>query len=467
MEKTQLTKREFLKLSALGGLGLFFMDFYHLFPKNDSDVIFLSKKDKRYDEFRVGYNLRIDQYPAYIALCLTEKGVQKAVNFAREEKLKITVKSGGHSFEGFSSNNQQLMINLSLMNKINWLDKAHVKLEPACLLQDIYANFLPKKRILPAGSCGTVAIAGLTLGGGYGFFGKKFGLTCDSLYRVRMVNAKGEIVDSDHDSSLLWACRGGGNGNFGVVTALYFNTYKAPDFFHAHRLKFRNLTAENYQKIMQLWFSISDKLPEEAFSAAVLNGKTLTILVTHILASDNGFSKQLQRLISLASEYKAMPNRNLAAALKNYYGRKDPLIFKNASAGLYTDYDEVKEVLKSVFEKVVSQPGTIYQINTLGGKINSVGNTETAYPHRNKKYLAELQAYWTDRKRDKNIIDNFNSIQQIIEKNGVQAHYRNYPDLDFSNANKKYFQENLARLEQLKNKYDPNQLFDYPQVIGK
>src|SRR5690606_14140152 len=101
-------------------------------------------------------------------------------------------------------------------------------LQPACLLQEIYASFLPKNRIIPAGSCGTVGIAGLALGGGYGFFSRKYGLTCDHLTRIKLVDGNGKIQDSDGNPKLLWACRGGGNGNFGVVTEMEFKTHPAP-----------------------------------------------------------------------------------------------------------------------------------------------------------------------------------------------------------------------------------------------
>src|SRR5690606_9002142 len=166
-----------------------------------------------------------------IALCLTETGVQAAVQKAKSEQLKISVKSGGHSFEAFSCGNDSLLINLSQMKKIKWLKNDQVSLQPACLLQEIYAEFLPKKRIIPAGYCGTVGIAGLTLGGGYGFFSRKYGLTCDNLTRVKIVTGNGEIIDTTQHPEVLWACCGGGNGNFGVVTELYFQPHEAPNSF--------------------------------------------------------------------------------------------------------------------------------------------------------------------------------------------------------------------------------------------
>ncbi len=466
MEPTKYTKREFLKLSALGSLGIFFMNFYSIDSFNDPDFILLSKKDKRYDEFRRGFNKRLDQYPQFIAICQNEIGVQKAVKFAKENKLKITIKSGGHSFEGFSNNNNGLMINLSLMKNINWINKENVVLEPGCLLQEIYDDFLPKKRILPAGSCGTVGIAGLTLGGGYGFFSRKYGLTCDNLYRIKMVDASGKLLDSDQDKDLLWACKGGGNGNFGVVTALYFKTYQAPDLFHAHRLKFQNLSFDSFQDVLKKWFSISEKLPSEAFSAFVMNGKTLTILFTHFQKSDQSFSEHFKELLKLSKDYKPMPNYKLATALKRYYGEKNPVYFKNASAGLYSGFDDIKNVLKSIYNQVIEHPGTIYQINTLGGKINELKSSDTAYPHRNKLYLSELQAYWSQTLQEKKLVDNFENIQKIIRENNVTAQYRNYPDINFPHANESYFEGNLEKLKKLKQKYDPQNVFDYPQVIS-
>ncbi len=351
------------------------------------------------------------------------------------------------------------------MKKITWLQENKVKLQPACLLQEIYANFLPKKRIIPAGSCGTVAIGGLTLGGGYGFFSRKYGLTCDNLLRVKMIDYKGNTIDSDKDPDLLWACKGGGNGNFGVVTELHFKTYPVPQSFSGYRMKFTNLTSDKFVKLIRLWFQATEKLPKEAFSAFVLNGKFLTILFTNFAVNQTDFEKTFSSLIPLANDYKPMKNRNLAAALKNYYGVTEPIYFKNSSAGLYTGIEDIEKGLEDIFAKVVASKGMIYQINTLGGRINEVKASDSAYPHRDINYLSELQAYWDLPSQEEKLTKSFEEVQQLLRNLGNVKQYRNYPDINFPDANNAYFGNNLVRLQKLKKKYDPNNLFDYPQVI--
>lgn len=489
--KNKYNKREFLKIAGLGSLGLIFWQCYdskkedknELLGESDSelksnsnpeakleftdkDVIFITRNDEKYNSLRKGFNKRFDKFPKTIALCLTEIGVQAAVQKAKTDKLKISVKSGGHSFEAFSCGTDSMLINLSHMNEIKWLENDEVSLQPACLLQEIYAEFLPKKRIIPAGSCGTVGIAGLALGGGYGFFSRKYGLTCDNLLRIKMVDGNGNLIDSNENPELLWACRGGGNGNFGVVTEMQFKTHQAPNSFSSYRLKYRNLNQERFMQLIQAWFDFSGNLPQEAFSAFVLNGKTLTILVTNFLNHNAAFESSFDELKNLSDEYKPTYKQPLANALKRYYGRKDPLYFKNASSGLYKGIDEIRDLLPEVFEKVIATPGMIYQINTLGGNImNSDFEKNSSYPHREFPYLSELQSYWDNASAEEKFLKAFEEIQQLFHSKGITAQYRNYPDINFPNWETAYYGNNYKKLQEIKSKFDPEDLFSFEQSV--
>ena len=237
------------------------------------NVAYFKKGDEAYNSLKVGFNLRVPKTPALIALCENERGVAEAVRYAKQNDLKISIKSGGHSFESFSSNDGGMQINLSLLKQISWQDNNTVKIGPGLLLKELYAQLLPKKRIIPAGSCGTVGVGGLALGGGYGFFARKHGLTCDSVLEARMVDGKGEIHNIKNNSDLMWALRGGGNGNFGVFTEFTFRTYTAPDHFTRHRFKAFKLDTFRSRELLKTWFQYSSKLPKSAFSAFVLNGK--------------------------------------------------------------------------------------------------------------------------------------------------------------------------------------------------
>lgn len=483
--ENKFTTREFIKTIAIGGVGMFFWQCYKekkqpiAFDSNkknanllvaitDDDLLILLRDDGKYEAFRKGYNKRIEKFPKVIAVCKTEKGVQYAVNYAKKNKLKIAIKSGGHSFEGFSNNDGGLVINLSLMKTIEWQTDNVVHLQTGCLLQEIYNDFLPKNRIIPAGSCGTVGLGGLTLGGGYGFFSRKYGLTCDSLLGLKMIGHDSQIYDSDNHPDLLWACKGGGNGNFGVVTQLRFATQKAPSSISSFVLKFRNLDPDKFVTLINKWFNLYDDLPLEAFSAFVLNGKTLTILITNYLSYNSQFETVFSDLIALASQYKVSKNQKIASALKRYYGRKEPLYFKNASCGLFKNANDLSAIYNDIFLKVSKNPGIIFQINTLGGAINQPDfEKKGAYPHRNLNFLGELQAYWEQPKQEKRLITAFEEIQKLIKQNGISAHYRNYPDLNFSDWEHAYYGKNYQKLQEIKEKYDPENLFDYPQGIKK
>lgn len=175
-----------------------------------------------------------------IALCTTTADVVEAINYANENKLPIAIKSGGHSLEGFSSNDGGMVINLSKMNSVEFLAENRIKTGPGCTVSHLYNIILPKKRIIPIGSCGTVGLGGLTLGGGYGLFSRKYGLTCDNLLEATMVDGNGKIHSTKDDPELLWALRGGGSGNFGIVTELIYNSYPAPAIMQAHHFKAKN-----------------------------------------------------------------------------------------------------------------------------------------------------------------------------------------------------------------------------------
>lgn len=489
MPKTY-SKREFLRIM---GLGLAFIPFIGCFDHSgddkkagedhpgekdneqdrtaeapevtDADILLLARNDSRYAAFNAGFNKRIQHLPKYIAVCKTEAGVLHAIRKARTEGLPVAVKSGGHSFEGFSGNDGGLVINLSQMKAINWLSEEEVEIQPGCLLQEVQDGLFPRKKLLPAGSCGTVGIAGLTLGGGYGFFSRKYGLTCDSLLGLRLAGADGLMHTTEDDPELLWACRGGGNGNFGVVTSLRFRLHDMPATFDSYVLKFRNMDAARFSATLEAWFTVSDTLPEEAFAAYVLNGTTLTVLITTYRAQP-GFVQLLTPLSTLADTVKPTLQADLPQAMKRYYGRKGPIYFKNASAGLYRDKEDILKVSERLFALVADNRGIVFQVNTLGGKIADPDREQAScYPHRDLSYLGELQAYWDREGQEEPLLAAFEAIQALFQDSGIRAHYRNYPDIQFKDWETAYYGQHYARLQQVKRRYDSENLFRYPQSI--
>lgn len=432
-----------------------------------SKLDLVDKDDARYDLLRKGFNKRIDKHPSVIAVCTSTEDVAEAVKYAVKNDLQIAVKSGGHSMEGFSCNDDGMVINLSKMNKVEILADGKIKVGPGCILSQLYDALLPKGQILPAGSCGTVGLGGLTLGGGYGLFSRKYGLTCDHLMEATMVDGRGNIITTNENEELLWALKGGGTGNFGVVTEMVFETHKAPPTLQAHYLKARKLTPERAASILERWMFLTPKLPDSCFSGYVLNGHTLNILITNY---DNSKRNEVQAIVDelgiVVDQVKQSKWGDLANMLTHYYGRKEPLSFRNSSAGFFNGYGDVQPIINKVFEKVMNTPGMIYQVNTMGGKIKDPSfEQHSSYVHRQYDFVSELQGYWEDKSKGEKIAAATTEILNITEANGINTQYVNYCSLEFDNWEHAYYGENYTRLQAIKQKYDPDNNIRHPQSI--
>jgi hypothetical protein len=435
--------------------------------ESNQDIVLLKPEFPDYKTFATPFNKRIKTTPSLIAVCQNEAGVQKAVKYASYRKLSIAVKSGGHSFEGFSLNSNGIVVDVSQINKQELVRSKLISGAGTKLFQ-LYDFLLPKGRIVPVGSCGTVGLSGLTLGGGYGMFSRRWGLACDNLTGVRMVDGKGSILDSKDDPELLWACRGGGNGSFGIITELRYQTHPAPATLPRHRIKFRHLSTNKAVAICKRWFGITKRSPNDAFSAFVLNGNTLTILITYFDKKSKGLVQSLANDLSQgATSVSPFAEEKLIKAVTRYYGRKSPLYFKNVSAGYYKGFDDLGNGIHEIFGIVMSSKGTIFQVNTLGGAIADQSKVESAaYPHRMFGYLGELQCYWENDAATENRVAKLNTIQRKLDKMGITRHYRNYPSLELNNWQVAYYgTANYSRLQRCKLKYDPENLISHQQSI--
>src|SRR6516162_2075620 len=420
-------------------------------------VKFLTPDAPDYAAAREVYNAGILTRPKIIAFCVSETGVQHAVERAKAENWPVAVKAGGHSFEGFCLNDDGLVVSVSPMREMQLDPKTGIFTAGAgCRLEEVNKFLLAKGRFLPAGSCRTVGLAGLTLGGGYGMFARKWGLTCDHLRRIKMVDGTGIIRDSNEEPDLLWSARGGGNGHFGIVTELTFNTRPVPAQFSSWKFRAYKLDPKRATALLEAWFEATPDLPNEAFSAWIMNGSQVTVVVITIGSREQkGLVAFRRRLAALTSKMTSGGPTSINKALTWYYGEDGPVYFKNASAGYYKGMDDIRPALPGIFEEVLTVPGLIFQINTLGGAISN-GDVEGAYPHRAFPYLGESQAYWESPARAPVLQEAAGRMHTHIAQAGVTRHYANYPDLAFKDWPTAYYgAENYARLQQLKQRYDP------------
>jgi len=418
-----------------------------------------------YKRLNTPFNSDLSFSPVAIAACRTEADVVAAVLYAKAKKLQPSIKSGGHSFIG-ESYRGGLIIDVSQMKQKIYRSSTNTfTAGPGLKLAEVYDYLLPIGRLLPSGSCGGVGLSGLTLGGGYGFFARQHGLTCDHLKSVRMVTAEGKIISSEDLPELLWACRGGGNGHFGVITSMEFSTVKAPPVFTTQKFRAYNLSAERATQLMQDWFKVADQLPDPMFSAFVLNGKTLTILISSTYSQNcPAFRKPKKALLSAGTKTKGVYSKATQTAVKVYSGRPHPLPFRNMCAGFYNGYADIKDIAQKICQQTTNNPGIIFQINTLGGSINTAKTETAAYAHRKYPYLGELQAYWQTSAQKQKIMGGVDKIRELL--NNIPHHYANYPDPDLANPAKAYYGNSLERLRALKTKLDPDDFFHQSQGLS-
>jgi len=459
-------RRTLRRLAGATALGLWWQRIGHARVVDSApDVVFLEPSDPEFARHRTIFNKRFTETPRVIAACRTESGAVKAVRYANRLGLPIAVKSGGHSLEGFSLNEGGMVIDLSAMNALT-LDSDHrLRAEPGCRLAQVSDYLLPRGRLLPAGTCGGVGLAGLTLGGGYGFFSRSFGLTCDSLRRVRMVDGDGRIRDSRDEPRLLWACRGGGNGALGVITQMEYVTHVAPEVLQSFRYRYRVGSKEEAFAVTSKWAGLMQPLPPQAYSALTANSRSITILVTTFSqgAPDGPLAEILAMLAESASRVEQPRREPLQIALRAYVGQKGPLYFKNASGGFYHRVEDVRPALATIFEAVLTEPGIIFQINTFGPLPAA---PESAFAHRQFAFIGELQSYWDKPQQQARAMDTIARLQRSLTESGVDAHYANYPDINLGNwAHAYYGRENYTELQALKRLYDPANAFRYPQSI--
>lgn len=471
------TRRSFLRTSLAAATAIL-ADVSGIFAKGASGISkapsdsfidgvkFLTPDAPDYAIARAVYNAGILSRPKIIAPCISETGVQHAIERAKAENLPVAVKAGGHSFEGFCLNDDGLVVSVSLMREMRLDPKTGVFTAGAgCRLEEVNQFLLAKGRFLPAGSCRTVGLAGLTLGGGYGMLARKWGLTCDHLRRVKMVDGAGIIRDSDEEPDLLWAARGGGNGHFGIVTEMTFNTRPAPSQFSSWKFRTYKLDPKRATALLETWFEASADLPNESFSAWIMNGSQVTVLVTTMGSREQrGLVNFRRRMGELSKKTTSGGPTSLKKALSWYYGEPGPVYFKNASAGYYKGIADIAPALPGIFEEVLSVPGLIFQINTLGGAI--ANDVDGAYPHRAYPYLGESQAYWESPSHAAALQEAAGRMRDHIAQAGIARHYANYPDLAFKDWPTAYYgAENYARLQHLKQRYDPGNRIRYPQSV--
>jgi hypothetical protein len=409
-----------------------------------------------------GFNTLFDGHkPAAVATCSTPEDVQACVQ-AGATRLPIAAKSGGHSYAGYSTPDGGLVVDVSGMSQID-VQGDQVVIGAGARLSDVYAALSRAGRCLPAGSCPTVGIAGLTLGGGIGVLARKYGLTCDHLVSAQIVTADGELrtASADSDPDLFWALRGGGGGNFGIVTSFTFATDPAPRVT-VFSLHFPSGSAAKVVGAWQQW--IADAQPELWSNLTVSGGSGTPCKVGGcFVGTSSDLAPLLDDLVDKAGvspSSRTSSAKSYLAAMQYFSGSSERQTFVASSRILSKPLAD-PSALTSLMS---GHKGIDLLIDGLGGAVAKPAPADTAFWHRTA--LASIQVYSpaTDESRD----DATKAVAEIVAglaAVGADGGYVNYLDPALPDWMTAYYGDNATRLRQVAKKYDPGKVFGFAQAI--
>jgi FAD/FMN-containing dehydrogenase len=442
--------------------------------------------DAAYDQARVLFNTRFDTYkPRAVVFCESTQDVQRTVRWARKHAVRIVPRSGGHSYGGYSSTSG-VIVDVSRMNGIGLDSNRRAVVGAGARLIDVYEGLGRQGRTVPAGSCPTVGIAGLALGGGVGFASRKYGLTCDNLLEANVVLADGTAVvaNARRHPDLYWALRGGGGGNFGIVTRLVFRTYPVAQV-STYAIEWPWADAA---KVVQAWQQLAPHAPDGLFSVLNLNSAVGGRARITSAGQFFGSAARLRELVTplaqagTASRF-TVTSRSYLDAQQMWAGCSGTIAechlppqgnlgrstFKGKSsfANKPLSRQGIDAMIRQI-ERRITEPGSgsgIILLDSYGGAINRVKKDATAFVHRDALFSMQYLAYWAPSAAAEPNLQWLRSFYAAMRPHVSGFAYQNYIDPDLGKWGRAYYGTNLDRLVAVKRRYDPKNVFRSSQSI--
>ena len=424
--------------------------------------------DAGYDAARRPFNARFaDRRPAAVARCGTPSDVQACIEAARNARMPIAARSGGHSYAGYSTPEQGLVVDVGPMTQVEVRPGGSAVVGAGARLIGVYAALAAHGRALPAGSCPTVGIAGLTLGGGQGVLARLHGLTADRLRAVDIVLADGTRTTAT-DGDLFWALRGGGGGNFGIATAFTFETVPAPDLT-VFALRFGAGTVPAVLAAWQDWVGAApDELWSNCVASAGSQGGRPSCRVGGCLAGTaaalDPLLDDLVRRAGTTPDSRSVTAKKHLDAMRYFAGcstgpverclRADPTAFVGSSRVLGKPMRDPSAVAAALD----GRRGIDLIFDSLGGAVRRVAADATAFPHRDALATVQIYAGGTD---PRPVAEVQAALAELV---GAGA-YVNYLDPDQQDWAQAYYGGNLPRLRETARKLDPDGVFAFPQGL--
>ncbi|MDX2157559.1 MAG: FAD-binding oxidoreductase [Hyphomicrobiaceae bacterium] len=420
--------------------------------------------DAEYDNSRRVWNGNIDRRPAMIVRCHGIGDVQRAVSFASERRLLVSVRGGGHSAPGYGTNDGGMVIDLASMKDVDVdPDRATARAGGGALWRDFDAATQAYGLATTGGTVSNTGVAGLTLGGGLGWLMGKHGATVDNMIAADIVTSDGELrrVGADRNPDLFWAVRGGG-GNFGVVTSLELQLHPVTQVLGGMVLH----PLDDARSMLRFYREFCQTLPDEAEAYAALLTSPDGIPLAAMLLGYNGPIDQGERVLAPARKF-GRPVADLVTTMP-YGARQSMLDAPNAEHGLhrywrsaFTDRlsDELIDAMVDGAARFSSPLSALF-LFYLHGALTRVPTTATAFGARHAQWDFDAIGQWTNAAESAKHIAWIRDLWSCLEPHLQGSAYINHMSSDDRPEKvRASFGGNFQRLREIKSSHDPANLF--------
>jgi hypothetical protein len=412
-------------------------------------------QDPGYDELRVPWNtIYAHRRPAAIARCVRPEDVQACLDFASHERIPVAARSGKHSYAAYSLPENGLVVDLAAMSAVA-VSGNRARIGAGAQLLPVYEAVGAAGQALPAGTCRSVGIGGLTLGGGISVLGRKYGLTSDHLVSVRIVTPDGclRTASAHEEPDLYWALRGGGGGNFGIVTEFTFRTDPAPGLTVFNLAYPPGASAD----VFDAWQGWMAEAPDELWSSCKVEAKPVSY--PNVGGVYVGPRKNLLPLLDkMPAGTREVHDMSYLETMRYYAGNPGPGSRFTASSRMLRHHVPGERVAGLMD----GQDDGAILFDSFGGALARVAPDATAFPHRDAR--ASAQIFIGAEKRTEA------EARRILAgvRDGLGAGntgYVNYIDPEMPDWPTAYYGRNLARLRKVARRYDPDRVLAFPQGL--
>ena len=435
----------------------------------------VTPSDPSYGLQRRPYNAMHVDRPALLIRCTGTADVVEAVEFARERAIEVTVRGGGHSVGGLSSSDGGMVIDLELMRGVEVDPDARIaRVQGGALWGDVDREAQLFGLATPGGVVSDTGVAGLTLGGGYGWLRRRYGLSCDNIVEARVVGADGHVrtASADVNPDLFWAIRGGG-GNFGIATSFTFRLHPvgpvvaftgvfyrqadAADILRGYREYFRDAPDEVSPELISITMPAAESLPPP-----VHDQECVVLAAVHCGDVEQGMEvmRPLREFATpLADISQPMPFVAVQSAFDAFFPRG---VLRNYWKSVYLP-ELSDEVIDLIARKGSERPSplSLIDIYVHGGAIGNVAAGESAFGDRSAPYMAAIMGIWDDPADDELVIAwvRETALEMANFGSGSYLNFGGLSDEEVTVGVADAFGPNYGRLAEIKATYDADNFF--------